>query len=438
MHRIRNLVVIVVALAAVVGISVAVHGGAKAPTVTVERVSYGDFQKTLPESGFLLRSGVVAVPALVGGNVHTLYVRPGDHVRAGELLATIDNPSLESQAASARADYASAVADVRNARIDESNAKVQYAAQLTSAKSALDLARRTYQADRALFTQQAVPRSQVDADRAKLIQAQASYDQALRQYRLGAVVGYGAASVLVAQANARKARILVNEQERQLSYTRVVAPEDGEILAIASDPSDPTRSIREGDPVTPGQALFTLAPDGGWVVKAQIDEQDVQFARVGQPARVSGADFGSRTFTGRVTAIEPVARAASQAGSTARQVPATITLDTSAPFFKDGMSADVDILTVDLRHVLVLSLSSILREKNGTAYVYVVQNGVLKRRSVVTGPHNDLTTVVRSGLRPGMEVVIHPDASLTSGMHVTVATPSPRPSSDEIQVSVGT
>jgi len=428
MNRTRNLVIIFVALAAVV--AVAILAGKRGTndvvvkTVTVQRTI---FQTKLPENGEVQRPQVVTVPTLVAGNIGDIYVRPGDRVSAGQLLATIENPALESTAAGSRADYESAVANIQTARIQEQNAKVTYQAQVATAKSNLDEARRVYDADVALYASKAIPRNQVDADKTKLDQAQVAYEQAVRQLRLGAVTGYGENSVQYAEANAQKMGIVNAANQQQLAFTRITAPFDGIIQSIASQPNDPLRALHSGDAVTQGQALFTIAQTAGYIVKAQIDEQDVINVRPGQTADVTSEDFPGKTLVGRVASISPLAIRSADTSSTARQVLATIRLDSSPAFLRDGMSVDIDILTENRKNVLAVP-NAALNHASGKTFVYAIRGGKAYKQPVRTGISNDTETIVLSGLRPGDRIVAEQNPDVHDGSLVAAATPSPAPS----------
>src|SRR5579864_3554552 len=113
--------------------------GLPVKTFTVRR---GAFQTKLPENGVVQHPRTATIPTLVAGNIGAILAKPGDTVAAGQLLATIENPSLQSTAAGSQADYTSAVANIRTARIDEQNARVTYQAQVQTAKSNLDEAQR--------------------------------------------------------------------------------------------------------------------------------------------------------------------------------------------------------------------------------------------------------------------------------------------------------
>lgn len=420
MKRIRNLIIIAVVLAAVVFAAIfTAKRSDDAIAVKTVTVKVGAFQTKLPENGVVQRPQTVTVPTLVAGNIAAIYAKPGDRVSAGQLLATIENPTLQSNAAGSQADYDSAVANIRTARINEQNAKVTYEAAVQTAKSNLDEARRIYDADVSLFANKAIPRNQLDTDKAKLDQAQVQYDQAVRQLQLGAVSGYGQDSVQYAQSEAQKEQILNRSNQQQLSFTRIVAPFAGVIQTIATQPNDPLTNLHEGDPVTAGQALFAMAASDSYIVKAQVDEQDIINVRDGQLVNITGEDFPGQTLAGHVVSISPVAVKSTDPSSTAKQVLTTIRLDRSPSFLRDGMTVDVDIVTTNVPGAIVLPSVAIQRDGKG-AFVYAIRGGKAVRRAVKTGSSNDVQTVIKSGLTPGDVIVaeknplVHPGAAVSA------------------------
>ncbi len=432
MKRTRNIIIVVVALVAIVAVALFASRGHKHTVVAVKtaKVSYGSFSVKLPENGVVQRPTTITVPTLVAGNISRIYVKAGQHVSAGELLATIDNPTLDYNAAGSQADYQDSVANVSTARVEEQNQRVQYQAAVDTQHAALREAQRVYDADVALYKQKAIARTQVDADKTKLDQAQVAYNQAVEQLKLGAVSGYGMNSVQAAEASAEKARILNQQNQQQVSFTRIVAPFGGVIQTVATETSDPLRSLQEGDAVTAGQSLFTIASEGGYVVKAQVDEQDIINVHVGQRAIITGQDFPGKKIRGHVERIAPVATKSTDASSTAKQVLTTIALESSPGYLRDGMSADVDILTTDIPHALTVPNSAIVKEK-GKPYVYVVKNGVASKRAITLGLAGDTKTIVKSGIVAGDEIVAaQPATPLTDKVKVTPlpsASPSPSP-----------
>ncbi|MHB8176898.1 MAG: efflux RND transporter periplasmic adaptor subunit [Vulcanimicrobiaceae bacterium] len=427
MKRFRTLLLILVALAAIVLVAVILgRNHHNVVPVKLGTVSYRRFIVKLPETGFIEREHVRAIPSLVGGNLEALYVKPGEQVAAGQLLAVVRNTQLESTAAGALADYDSASANIKTARINEQNAKVTYQAAVATARTSLAEARRLYEADRSLYAHKAISQNQLQTDRAKYTQARVAYQQALEQLKLGAVTGYGQNSVQYARAAAKKAAILNGQAQQQLGFTQITAPFSGIILTVLAQPGNPLRSIQVGDPINAGATLFTIARGVSYIVRAKVDEQDISQVHVGQQAIISGEDFAGKKFHGHVTAIAPTAQKSDNPSSTSRQILTTVHLDSTAPFFKDGMAANVDILTTDLAHALVVPDSAIVK-KGKKRSVFVVTKGIAKKQPITTGKSNEQLTIVTSGLAAGAQVVLKPPATLLPGAHVTPK-PSPSPS----------
>lgn len=418
----RNVLIILAVLLVVVVIAVlSGRHGSKSATVQVVKVGYSTFQVKLPESGVIQHPGTATIPTLVSGNIAAIYVHTGQFVSAGQLLATINAPTLQSDAAGSAADYSSAIANIATARSNEQNSKVQYQAAVDTAKSALNLAQQVYSADVNLYANKAIARQTLDADKAKRDQAQVQYDQAIAQLRLGAVSGYGQNSVQAAQADAQKAQIVNAQNQQQLGFTQIVAPFSGVIQTIATNPSDALRNVQSGDVVSTGEALFTIAESNGFIVKAEVDEQDIINVRVGQAVNITGEDFPNKTIAGRVSDIAPVATKSTDSSSTSKQVLTTISMNDAPAFLKDGMSADVDIYTTSIPNALSVPNTAIVH-KNGKPNVWVVRAGKLHEVAVKVGLANDTKTVVTSGVSVGENIVAVPDATLVEGAAV-----KPRP-----------
>lgn len=430
MKRTRNLIIVTVGLLAIVAFAAFDRKEDMTTTVTAAVVHRGALETKLAENGIVQRPQTAVIPSMIAGNVEDLYVRPGELVAAGQLLATVNNPQIESSAASAAADYGQAVANIQTAQTNSSNARVQYEATLATQKAALEAARRMFNSDIVLYGQKAIARNQLEDDRTKLEEAQIQYDQAANQLRLGAVSGYGQDSVDAARANAKKMAILDQTSQRQLSFTRIVAPFAGQIQSIATEGGDQLAALRPGDAVQAGAMMFTIAR-GGYIVKAKVDEQDVTSVQIGQRVRVTSEDFPNKTIGGIVSGISPTAIRSTDDASGSRQVLTTILLDQSPSYLRDGMSVNVDILTKVVQNVVLVPNSAILKDGKDS-YVYVIAGGIAHKKRVSTAGSNDAFTAVTAGVPSGASVVSDRNAlpGLKSGAKVTasVTTPAPTPS----------
>ena len=473
------------------------RGGHKSSTTVRETVVRPTtFETRLPESGVVQRPRLQTVATLVGGNVGAIFVKPGDGVTTGQLLATIENPQIDSTAQSSGSAYIAALAHAQSATATTNTSIAQAQANLESARARLtqaqqdfangsqsglgyggnsaadqraqsdaalakattDLgeARRKYQAYQSLYNSKAVSLDQVDQARAALQQAQIAYNQARQQRAsLGgqlvrsaqvlrdnvrsaqqnyaeaqaalsaARVQAGGGDVAAARADAARAAADASFAQQQAARTQIRAPFSGVIQNATSQAGDSLRPLQPGDLVAPGQPLFTLAGNGGFIVRTKVDEQDIGSVRYGQHAIVTGEDFPGKHLDGTVVAIAPQAQKSDDPSSTARQVITTIRLNSAPSFLHDGLTVDVDILTTQLRNVLTVPNDAIVTE-HGKKFVFVVRNGVATRVPVRLGNANDLTSVVLSGLKRNDRVVAERNVLVVDGSPVTAA-PSSSP-----------
>ncbi len=179
------------------------------------------------------------------GRVSAVYVEAGDHVKAGQLLAQLDESILRPQVE-------------------------RLAASLEESKANAALADAEYKRAEGVASAGALSREDIEKRRSAAITA--------------------AAEVRVAAAQ-------LAEYQQRLGHTSVRAPADGEIL---------TRSVEVGQIATPGgNALFRLARGSEIEMRAQVAEQDMPSLKVGQTATIyiSGID---KPFHGKVRLLGAV------------------------------------------------------------------------------------------------------------------------------------
>ena len=117
-------------------------------------------------------------------------------------------------------------------------------------------------------------------------------------------------------------------------------------------------------------------------MRAKVDEQDVSAVLPGQAANVSGEDLGAVVLHGHVALVGATAQKSDDPSNTSRQVVTTIVLDGSRPFLRDGMTVDVDIITVDKPHALIVPADAIRRDPAGKPYLLAVKDGRAVKRAI--------------------------------------------------------
>lgn len=180
----------------------------------------------------------------------------------------------------------------------------------------------------------------------------------------------------------------------RISKTRVPAPFDGTVVRLHSE---------EGESVIPGKPLFTLHSSGALLVRAPIDEVDMERLAVGLPARVTVADRGEK-LAGAVHEIMP---SASTDQKNNRTVDIKIRVADMPPNVYAGMSANIEVIVRAKDDVLYLPTHLLHDEREGRGkYVFVEAQGFARKQPVRTGIANWETIEITEGLGPGARVIV--------------------------------
>ena len=343
-------------------------------TVTLDR---GDIEKVVLASGIIKPAVQVSVGAQVSGQLRKLYVRQGERVRKGQLLAEID-PTLQ-------------LSDLRNAT-----------AQLASARAQKQASEATLvQYRKALAREQAMSRdgSGVSSD---LEQAQAQYAAQVQQ-------------IAVNEAQIVQAEMSVQTANANLGYTRILAPMDGEVLGIVT---------REGQTIVSSQiapTILVLADLDKVQVQTRISEADIQKIHPGQPLWFYVIADPQTRYEGELGYVQPAPQealeeqnAGASAGnqqSSAIYYNGTFEVDNRQRLLKTSMTAQVFIRIAQVKDALRVPVAALGRSLGDERYLVVVQkeNGS-EERTIRIGINDRQYAQVLEGLQPGERVVIPQDA----------------------------
>ncbi|MFJ6024883.1 HlyD family secretion protein [Brevundimonas sp. NPDC092305] len=246
-----------------------------------------------------VRGQVTVIAPQVTGYVTSVEVQDFQTVKAGQVLATIDDRIYRQKLEQAQAQLHAAQAALANSTQTQTSARgavAQSNASIAAARANVAKAQADHTRARTLFEGGWVAQAQVDVTRTALQAAQAQLAAAQAATGIAetgvtsAVVGRGSLEAAVENAQA-----LVHLAEIDLANTRIIAPRDGRLGEI---------SVRQGQQVAVGTQLMALVPDRIWVT-ANYKENQLRDIRVGQPVELSVDALGGRTLTGKVEQIAP-------------------------------------------------------------------------------------------------------------------------------------
>ncbi len=198
---------------------------------------------------------------------------------------------------------------------------------------------------------------------------------------------------------------LARDRETLRRY-QVLAPFAGVVVA---------RSRREGEWVTRGDTVVTLADPERLEVQLHIAEDSIEHVREGERLPVRR---GGHTEQARVVAVVPVGDARSHLFE--------LRLDVSGSGWRAGQVVRVQVPTAAPRRTLVVPRDALVLRSRGAAVFRVNQEGVAERVAVETGiASGPLIEVRAAGLRPGDRVVVRGGERLRPGQKVKIAADSP-------------
>jgi HlyD family secretion protein len=401
--------------------------------VLTAKIHRQDLATVVSGTGQIRPKTFVNLGATAMGRITHLYVKEGDHVKRGQLVATVENVAQEAQVAGQKAAISAGQTDIASyiAAEKTAEANVQHAeADLEQKKLDWDRAQSLYKAGIMAKQDYDAKKAAYDLDVASLAQAQAGVGQA----KANTASAHGHLDTAVATLRANK---------NALDLTQAIAPFDG---VVTNQPVREGETVVEGIQNTEGSTFMTIADMSVVTAEVKVDETDIVNIKIGQAAEVSVDAIPGKSFKGRVTLVGDQALLRSTGIATSQSTSGTeeakdfkvvVTLDTPTEELRPGLSTTAKITTAEKSNVLSLPIQALTMftppaaSNTGSVEaastpapkvtpvqgVYVVQKDAHgKQRAkfvpVTTGITGSTDIEVLSGLQDGQEIVIGPYKTL--------------------------
>jgi HlyD family secretion protein len=220
----------------------------------------------------------VTVASKVSGRVDSLWVKEGDSVHRGEIVATLDGPEIRAKAAQAKAarDAARAVRDKAQHGSREEDIRAARDNWLRAVASAT-IAETTYVRLDRLQRQGVVPVQKRDEAEASRRAARQGAEAAKAQYEL-ATAGARSEDRAAAYADLRRAEGAVAEAESYVSENVLRSAVDGQVL---------TKIMEQGELVSPGQPVITIVDLSDQWITLNLREDRLSGLRIGDTLQVT-------------------------------------------------------------------------------------------------------------------------------------------------------
>lgn len=351
---------VVILLGAVVGFTVN-QSQKNVVTVQTGKVVRQDISSIVTASGEIKPKTYVNIGANAFGQITKLYVKEGDKVKRGQLLATLENVQPAADVNAMKAQLATNETDV----IASEAALKTAIAQSKSSTADLARAKLDYERAESLYSSQLIAKQDYDAKKAayEVAQAVAAQDQAR--------VAQAKANLASTQQHISQTKAQLTRQMDVLSKTVYTAPFDGTITNL---PVHEGETVVVGIQNSPGSTLMTVSDMHVITAEVHVDETDIVNVKLGQPAEVTIDALPGQTFKGKVTEIGDnaivrstgVSTSQSTSGSQeAKDFKVVVTLENPPVNLRPGLSATAKVTTGSEHNVLAIPIQALtMRDEN--------------------------------------------------------------------------
>ena len=343
-------------------------------TYLTESVARGNVEKTVVASGSVESVNEVDVGAQASGKITKLYVKLGQEIKKGEMIADIDSTTQINTLNTKKA------------------ALVSYQAQLKAKKTAYDVALSSYNRLSKLYTQKATSLDSVNTAKSTLDNAKAEME--------------------AIEASIKQAEIEVNTAETNVGYTKITAPMDGTVISVP---------VSEGQTVNANQTtptIVTIADLSKMKIKPEISEGDITKVKAGQEVSFTILSDSQTVYHSVIDSVDPANTTTSDSSSTsslssssssttsAIYYYANVLIDNPDRTLRIGMTTENNIKIANAKDVLLVSNMAI-QKRDGKSFVNVLNDkNQPEPREVEIGVQNDFKTEIKSGLNEGEKVIV--------------------------------
>ena len=342
-----------------------------------KKAKKGSFSKKVDATGEIFATELIDVGAQVSGQIKKLYVKLGDQVKKGDMIASIDSSTQQNS-------------------IDNKEAQLAiYKAQLESAKVALNIAKTQFDRENALFAKNATSKQE--------------FESAKNTYSANS------AKIKELEAQIKQTNIELSTAKINLGYTKITAPRDGTVVSV---------QVEEGQTVNANQTtptIVNIADLSHVKMKMQIAEGDITKIKVGTPVEYSILSEPTKKFQTTVSSIDPglttlsdgsygssssskSSYSSSSSSSSAVYYYAQSIVDNKDGILRIGMTTQNELLIANVEDAIIVPSIGIKKDENGT-FVYVLKDGKPVKTAVKTGIKDNLDTQIISGINDGDEII---------------------------------
>jgi len=381
--KIIIIVAVVLLLAGIVTATI-LHGQASVTKVATGKAVHQDLTSIVDGTGQIKPKTYVNIGATAFGRITHLYVKEGDRVKAGTVLATVESVQPQATVAAQQATIAAANTDITSFIAAEKTAE----ANISQGKADLEQKKLDYSRAQALYNEKLIAKQDFDAK-------QAAYDMAVATLaQRQAALAQARAQTESQRGHANQAVASQRANYDALDKTISRAPFDGLVTNVP---------VREGETVVlgiqnaEGSTLMTLADMSVITAEVKVDETDIVNVQMNQSVDVTVDALPGRVFKGHVTEVGDqallrttgIATSQSTTGTEeAKDFKVVVTLDKatggSMDELRPGLSATAKITTAHKPNALTIPIQALVQRDPAAEKILAANAGKPPSATVAT------------------------------------------------------
>jgi HlyD family secretion protein len=371
---------------------------------TVEKTS---LQRTVVAQAILYPLQQSAITPKISAPVEKYYIQRASHVKAGQLLAVLENRDLSAAAEQNRGDYEQAQAAYETTTAASLPADIQKAQlDMDAAKRMYDAEEKVYNSRQELFKEGALPRKDLDQSGVDFTNAKNQYE--IAQKHLDAMMAVERQQTLKSAAGQlTSAKGKYQGAAAQLGYSEIHSPINGVIA---------DRPLYPGEMAAVGTPLLTVMDISQVIAKAHIPQPEAAALKVGDKATLT-APGEEEPFEGKVTIISP----ALDPNSTTVEV--WVQAKNTKEKLKPGTSVQVSMTAQTVPDALAIPSIALLTGDDGATTVMLIdKDDKAHQTPVKVGIRQGDQVQIVDGLKVGDRVVASGSYGLPDNTKIKVQT----------------
>ncbi|MFT5297246.1 MAG: HlyD family secretion protein [Colwellia sp.] len=352
---------------------------------TVER---GEFTIKVRGPGILTPKEFRWIASDVEGRAERVLVKPGAHVKAGDLLIELTNPQLERKLEETRWELEAQEAETQASLVDLESQLLDQKAKVFNAKLNFETVAMRLRAETELFVNGAQAVSKLDYERTKLQNTQTQERWNIEKQREIKMKESVIANQNALNARLNKMRKTLQSMEEQVANLQVRATIDSVVQDVA---------IEAGQQVIMGSNLAKLAQQNELIAELQIPELAIRDVALGQSVMI---DTRNNHIAGTVIRIAP------SVNNSAVQVDVSLTEPLPSDARPD-LSIDGEILVAQLNDTLFVRRPSFAQSNRSVKLFKLDTTGDSAKKVAVEFGRGSVQKIqIKNGLSVGDQIII--------------------------------